>query len=659
MTLVFTSMMILTPLRRFRWVYCQIETLRRCFLASLRHALDKLPETLDGTYEQTLRWIDKHKQDHAYRLFQCLVVSKRPLRVEELAELFAIQPNAETIPTFDSSLRPENPEELVLSACSTLVTVVNIDRQKIVQFSHFSVREYLTSNRIAISEHISHFHILPRPAHALLAKACLGMLLQLDNLVDWDNIRNFPLASYAAQYWVDHAQFENVSADIQHGMECLFDENKPHFAAWLWLYNIDSSLSLLRSFVRPVRPLQVPLYYAALCGFCDIAEHLVDAHPQDINSRGGMRMTPLNAAVDKRHLGVAMLLVVRGADIESRDPKSRTPLHIATYLGYPEVVSFLIDSGADLNAKFNRETPLDLALERGHDEIILLLLKHGADAANYPDNRGRTLLHLASEKGQDDIARFLLDNGADVNHRDNYGTTPLYLAFESDHEDTFRLLLDHGANANHPLDYGRNVLYLAFERGHEDTFRLLLDHGADANIPGKYGWTPLYVASRDGRDAIVGLLLDHGADANIRGKYGWTPLYVASRYGHNDIVQLLLDHGADANITDMLDSTPLYVASRDGRDATVQLLLDRGADANIPGIHGSTPLNVASNYGYNDIVQLLLNHGADPNIPDSDGFTPLYVASRYGHNDIVQLLFDHGADANIPSPTPLYPGGPQ
>ena len=214
--------------------------------------MDELPETLDGTYEQALRRIDKQKRDYACRLFQFLVVSKRPLRVEELAELFAIKPNAETIPTFDAGWCPENPEEFVLSACSTLVTVVNVDCKKIVQLSHFSVREYFTSSRIAISEHSSHFHVLPRPAHALLARACLGVLLQLDDRVNWDNIRNFPMTSYAAQYWFDHAHFEDVSSDIQHGMERLFDRNKPHFAAWLWLYKFyspqaaSSSSSLLR-----------------------------------------------------------------------------------------------------------------------------------------------------------------------------------------------------------------------------------------------------------------------------------------------------------------------------------------------------------------------------------------------------------------------------
>jgi hypothetical protein len=205
--------------------------------------LDHLPETLDETYEQTLRMINKQKRDYASRLFQCLVVSKRPLLVEELAELFAIESNKDTLSVYKAHFRPENPEEFILSACSTLVAVVvNSRGQKIVQFSHFSVREYLTSDRISTSN-VSHFHVLLPPAHTLLASACLSVLLHLDDHMDRDKIQDFPLAPYAAEYWVDHAQVDSVSSDLKHEMECIFDKNKPHFAAWLRLYNIDDPTS--------------------------------------------------------------------------------------------------------------------------------------------------------------------------------------------------------------------------------------------------------------------------------------------------------------------------------------------------------------------------------------------------------------------------------
>ena len=72
----------LSSLYRFRWVFCQLETLRTCYPQALRRTLDKLPETLDATYERTLLSIEKTKREYAYHLFQCLVVAIRPLRVE-------------------------------------------------------------------------------------------------------------------------------------------------------------------------------------------------------------------------------------------------------------------------------------------------------------------------------------------------------------------------------------------------------------------------------------------------------------------------------------------------------------------------------------------------------------------------------------------------
>ena len=536
-------------------MYCQLEVLLHCLPPSIRRILDNLPEALDETYERILRTIDKQKRDYAYRLFRCLVVSKRPLRVEELAELLTIQPDVGTNPTFKIGWRPEDPENFVLSVGSPLVTIETFKGKKIVQFSHFSVREYLVSERIrvAYSENVSHFHVFSRSAHAFLARACLGVLLQLHNLVERDKIRNFPLALYAAKHWVDHAQFEDVSSDIRHGMESLFDKNKPHFAAWLRLYDIDHPSPFLEAAVLPSSSHAVPLYYAALCGFRDITELLADAHPQEVNARGGKRMTPLHAAVDNGHLGVAMLLLERGADIESPDSQSQTALHTASYRGYRELAALLIDHGAD---------------------------------TNHPDVRGRTPLYLASLRGHDDTVRLLLGHGADANRPDSDAMTPLHLATREGHNKVVRLLMDHETDVNYPDKHGRTPLHLASERGHDNIVRLLFDRGAGGNLPDVRGRIPLHYASLRGQNSTIQLLLDYGADAFHRDNRGRTPLHYAALRGHNDAIRLLLYRGADANHPDSDSTTPLHLASREGHNDTVELLLDNGAVPNHPDNSG-------------------------------------------------------------------------
>jgi hypothetical protein len=66
----------------------------------------------------------------------------------------------------------------------------------------------------------------------ILAQACLGVLLRLDDNSRETSLQRSPLAEYAAQHWIDHALFENVSSHVKDGMENLFDLklDNPHFS---------------------------------------------------------------------------------------------------------------------------------------------------------------------------------------------------------------------------------------------------------------------------------------------------------------------------------------------------------------------------------------------------------------------------------------------
>ena len=119
-------------MNRFRWVVCQFDRLRRNFPSSIRRILADLPESLDETYEQTLLGIDKEKRIYAQRLFCCLSVSIRPLRVEELAEILAVESDSTAVPSFNEDLRPPDAKEAVLSSCSSLIAIVYREGGQIV-----------------------------------------------------------------------------------------------------------------------------------------------------------------------------------------------------------------------------------------------------------------------------------------------------------------------------------------------------------------------------------------------------------------------------------------------------------------------------------------------------------------------------------------------
>src|SRR6266702_7532573 len=142
----------MTP-TRFRWVFCQLETLRQCLPQSVRRTLNELPESLDETYERVMMEIKRANQAHAYRMLQCLTVAVRPLSVAELAELLAFDFDVAKggTPQLNLDWRLKDHEQAVLSICSSLITVVPSQWSPIVQFSHFSVKEFLMSDRLARS----------------------------------------------------------------------------------------------------------------------------------------------------------------------------------------------------------------------------------------------------------------------------------------------------------------------------------------------------------------------------------------------------------------------------------------------------------------------------------------------------------------------------
>ena len=430
-----------------------MEVLRQCLPPSVRRTLDELPESLDETYERILKEIKKPNKRLAQRVLQCLVVAVRPLRVEELAEVLAVDfGDAEEIPMLKPGWRWEEQELALLSACSSLIAIVEVDGSRFVQFSHFSVKEFLTSPRLATaSGEVSIYFINLKPAHTILAQACLGILLQIQEGVDRRTRGDHP-ALYAAEHWTTHAQCGELLSHLYKGMEYLFDTNKQHFKVWLTLCDIDTKPNGAATFYlfAPYNKSPAsPLYYAALCGFYNLVEHLITKNPQDVNADGGHHVRPLVAALAGEHFQTAELLRHNGADANVRGDSGRTPLLAAVFSGNFKVVRTLVEyDPADINTKDEYGmTPLYWG-PTGHKfkdgSVHRLLLEHGAEI-NVQDQIGRTPLHLASSNGELEVVRLLLKHGADVEAKTNDGETALQRVAKRGRDDIVELLREHGA----------------------------------------------------------------------------------------------------------------------------------------------------------------------------------------------------------------------
>jgi ankyrin repeat protein len=436
-------------LDRFRWVYCQLDHLRRCFPPSIRKALNELPIALDETYERMLQGIPKERRQHAHRLFQCLVAAIRPLRVEELTEVLATEFEADVTPNLKEDWLSEIPDEVLLSACSTLIAVIEHKSSRVVQFSHPSVKEFFTSDRLRTSEvgNIRHYHISLDTAHTILARACLAVLLRLGENTDKKRLAAFPLALYSARHWVDHAKFGDVASRVQDVMEQLFDPGKPYFAAWVWIFEGCKPQGR-----QSPRPRRTPLYFAVSFRFSALTRHLAVTQAENINVECIPYGTPLLLALEKGYLDIARVLLAHGADPN------------------------LMDSCAVI--------PLLKAYSRRNFEGMRLLLEHGANA-DVEFHPWGVLLHHASSHGKVDVARLLLQHNADANARGTSNWTPLHWASRRGHAEIVGSLLACGADLDATSMTNNTPLFLASEHGHLEVVQLLLRRSKPRPTPGE------------------------------------------------------------------------------------------------------------------------------------------------------------------------------
>ena len=551
----------------------------------------QLPNTLDETYERTLLEISEENWELAHRMFQFVSVASRPLHVNDLAYLLAFDFKAGSIPEFHKDWPLEDPAFAVLSTCSTLFVTVN-EGSPVIKLSHFSVKEFLTSTRLAEATDIisRRYHVSMTPAHTLVAQACLSILLHLDKDVTSDNLKDFPLAEYAAEHWVDHARFEDVSRNVEDGIKRLLDPSKPHLAICIWIY--DPGVPRWKQNTRNETPLPLPrtsLHYAASWGLHPVVvESLIIEHSQDVCSR------------------------------DSTD--NATPLHLASLNGHLKAVCKLIECGADATAQNNDgETSLHLALRWGRVDVARMLIARCADLSTQ-NNDGETPLHLALRKNQEGVARVLIERGADLSTQNNHGETPLHLALKENQEDVARMLIERGADLTAQNYVGNTPLHLSLRWGQVDLARMLIACSADLSIQNSKGETPLHVALKEEQDDVARMLIERDANVTVQNNLGDTPLHITSRWGQVDLTRMLIERDANVTAQNKVGDTPLHLAL-----ASPQWISPRK---------------------YAEVVRMLLEHDADVNARNANGLTPFILALQCGLAKIIHVLVQHGVDCH-------------
>jgi ankyrin repeat protein len=620
----------------------------------LRKSLATLPPTLEKTYDRVLCGITEEDSVYAIRILRWLTFAERPLTIDEIAEIVAI--DVERDPYYDEEEVLEDPME-ALDICSSLVSVSTDmggrkqgPSRQVAMLAHYSVKEYFLSDRIRAGPAFR-YSMHHTTCNSIIARSCLGYLEQVlqSDLRSNNTLQKAKLARYCAEFWMDHAE-EAGAADVetaQVAVRLLSAENTAYLN-WLQIYNPEHPWDR-PNLSNPLENVAHPLYYAALFGLANVVDLLLEKGADANAPQGGQYGNALQAAAGSGNEQTVKLLIAHGAHIDALHPRYGSALQAASEGGHEQVVKHLIDAGADVNLQGgDYGGALDLAIGNEHIAVAELLLAHGADVA-LTSHDGQTLLNSATTKGHIGIVKLLLGHGADVSATNSEGWTPINTASDYGHLEVAKMLIENGADITVASSRGWTPINSASKGGHLDLVRLLLDEGADVSTPSQDGWTPLIAAASNGNCEIVRLLLGNDKEKsvlNFRSTKGCSALFCAAANGHSDVVKLLLMRGAKLDLEDVYGETPLIRAAMNGCVDVLQPLFEvPGVGPNFRDRYGRTVMYMAAARGHFETVEALLHeHHCDPSIADNYGRTPLWIATKGGHREVVDAL---PADDNV------------
>ncbi len=586
---------------------------------------------MDDTYARILSNIDHDHTQHVHRILRWLTFSARPLKLEELAEVVAI--DFEETPQFDPERRFADIQD-ILEPCSSLISAIGnthripklvfrdengmqqgVDEEKspvYVRLAHFTVKEFLLSQRIR--QGTGRIYGLEEiNSNRLIAEDCLAYLLHITPLeaLDTAYIGSYPLARYAASNWFDHTRIAVDSNGRTNAliMELFGSKKTAALNNWIRLYNCTT-----------------------LCPESSV-DSCENAHPLYFSSLLGLSWT-------------VNWLTVRGADVNARCGKHGNALCAATWGGHQQVVRLLLSKGASINQLGGHYgNALQTASWLGNGNLICLFLEHGADI-NIQGLVGKTALHQAVEAGNKDCAQILLKKGADADVRDVYGDTALIKAAQHYNLKMARLLVEAGGDINIQNISGVSALMEAAGKNHPDIVRLLLENGANLHLQSKTGEVALLKATRAGHGMVIRQLLLHEAvtDLDIQQQVRAIKRVIFEEY--KVVVEFLLEEMSEPRYTDVKGKTAPYHAAAEGRYAIIEVLLKHKANLLSVDKHDENCSYDAAEGGPNRTSRLLLDkRKADPDITNLDGLMALPWASRYGSADTIRILQDASTDS--------------
>jgi hypothetical protein len=182
--------------------------------------------------------------EDAQRILAVLCFSARPLTVTELIDAHAS--NLDGSSQFSLDDRRLDVESLI-EICSGLLELLpgqdasGPQKDHIARIAHYSVQEYLTSERIKQQKSAA-FAQHDHSSNATIAQTCLAYLLESQlsgGILDEAKLRKLPFATYAAQYWHHHYEKSgDMKPQCENLILALF-RSQTSFKNWIRLFSVD------------------------------------------------------------------------------------------------------------------------------------------------------------------------------------------------------------------------------------------------------------------------------------------------------------------------------------------------------------------------------------------------------------------------------------
>ncbi|KAK7424020.1 hypothetical protein QQX98_000630 [Neonectria punicea] len=369
---------------------------------SAREKLDRMPASLEESYERILHDIPDEDKEDAARIFQWVVASRRPMKTVELATAMTLNsPNP-----WNSKAAPQHEdveEQLDLyKSCRQLLYLDTTDHT--VNLVHQSAKDYLTTLHRSSPYSIDGKQAEKQIMDTCWNYLCLGFPLE-----------RVQILSSTKQKGLDS---KTLPGDLLRRHEFLHYA-KVELCDGCWEGNVER----IAAFVRHREDLGDILHVRDiwLSDFAELGDvdsvKILCEKGANTNARScGSPM--LHIAINQGNIEICELLAHYGADIDSLD-KWRAE-H-----GDRDMVKYLLDQGEDPGGRdlFSESmTALHLATRAGTGSTIDLLVKRGANVDDRDDN-GRIALRHALMRWYLDLGLImsLVTRDVDVNAKTNEG----------------------------------------------------------------------------------------------------------------------------------------------------------------------------------------------------------------------------------------------